>query len=103
MTATHEVLTAYAVGQPMTQAQVEDASGIHTHAVGMYIKRLRDYGDIQRVICGCACVKHQITQQGVARLTAARTNGGHNGPLSEEVLASARLLPNSVFAMGARA
>jgi hypothetical protein len=101
MTATHEILAAYATGRPMTQAQVEDASGIHTHAVGMYIKRLRDYGDIQRVVCGCACVKHQITQQGVVRLSAARTNGGHNGPLPEEVLAAGRLQPNSVFALGA--
>lgn len=102
MTDTHEILRAYATGRPMTRAQVEDASGIHAHVVGMYIKRLKDYGDIKRVVCGCACVKYQITPQGRARLSAERTRGGHNGPLPDDILALGRLQPNSVFALGSR-
>ena len=100
-TSTHAVLELFRDGQPHTQLDIEEASGLKAGLVWTNIDRLRLRGDIERVVCGCRCVKHQITAQGVARLSGAETaNQARAHRQANFTVASARKQPNSVFALG---
>lgn len=100
-TYTHAVLELFRDGQPHTQLDVEEATAIKPKVIWMSIDRLRLRGDIERVVCGCRCVKHQITAQGIARLSGIETaNQAKVHRQANFTVANARKQPNSVFALG---
>lgn len=103
-TSAHAVLELFRDGQPHTQLDVEEATEIKAKVIWMSIDRLRLRGDIERVVCGCRCVKHKITLQGIARLNGAETaNQAKDHRQADFTVANARKEPNSVFALGAMA
>lgn len=101
MNDTLKVLEAFRDGQPRTQLDIEEITGLKAGAIWTYIDRLRARGDLQRVVRGCRCIKHEITFLGLARLNGeeaedeAEMHRQANG-----IVAGARSLPNSVFALG---
>ena len=96
-TSVRAVLEAFRDGQPHTQLDVEESTGIKAGVVWTYIDRLRAKGEIERVTCGCRCVKHKITFLGVARLESEEISLHQE---AENAVAGARKQPNSVFALG---
>lgn len=101
MSDTIKVLEAFRDGKPRTQLDIEEATGLRAGAIWTYIDRLRQRGDLQRVVRGCRCVKHEITFLGMARLNGedvANAEAMHREAAG--IVAGARSLPNSVFALG---
>jgi len=104
MTSIQTVLESFRDGQPHTQLDIEEATGIKGGVVWMNIDRLRHRGDVARVVCGCRCVKHSITAQGLARLAGEATkNQARAHRKADKEVARARSVPNSVFALGSMA
>jgi len=101
MNDTTKVLEAFRDGQPRTQLDIEEATGLKAGAVWTYIDRLRARGDLQRVVRGCRCVKHEITFLGIARLDGKdAVDADAMCREAAGIVAGARSLPNSVFALG---
>ena len=98
MTSIQTVLESFRDGQPHTQLDIEEATGIKAGVVWTYIDRLKAKGEIERVTCGCRCVKHKITFLGIAKLEAEQAALHQE---ADKTVAGARSVPNSVFALGA--
>lgn len=96
-TSIFSVLESFRDGQPHTQLDIEEATGIKAGVVWTYIDRLKAKGEIERVTCGCRCVKHKITFLGVARLESEKAVQQQE---AEQAVIAARKVPNSVFALG---
>ena len=96
-TSIHAVLESFRDGQPHTQLDIEEATGIKAGVVWTYIDRLKAKGEIERVTCGCRCVKHKITFLGIAKLEAEKA-ALHKE--ADRAVATAKKQPNSVFALG---
>jgi len=94
------VLESFRDGQPHTQLDIEEATGIKAGVVWTYIDRLKAKGEIERVTCGCRCVKHKITFLGIAKLEAEKAALHQE---ADKTVADAHRVPNSVFALGGMA
>lgn len=99
-TAIHTVLESFHDGQPHTQLDIEEATGLKAGVVWTNIDRLKARGELERVTCGCRCVKHKITFLGIARLESEQATLHKE---ADKAVASARKVPNSVFALGGAA